>query len=226
MLLVSGIGRTMSGALALVLATTVVGCGGSRAELDPDVLARRPDLSGQWKFNAEDSDDTRAILSERVPDAQQEGRQPAGRASGGRRGGGGRPSGGSGGRPGGRQDAGMDPGAMRRNLEAALRAPPVLQLAQDDTTVTVVEGQGAPVSLHTDNRKTELSTATGSKIEFRAQWKNTDLVVEQKFAAAKVTMTYFLSQTTDQLFVVVKVEANRTPGAIEFRRVYDPTGEP
>lgn len=111
---------------------------------------------------------------------------------------------------------------MRRSAETVLQAPRQLTFAQDDSTVTIVDEQDLPVSLHTDNRKLEIETAYGREVEIRAQWKGRYLVLEQKYEAAKVTARYFPAPTTDQLYVIVHVEMDRMPDAIEFRRVYDP----
>jgi hypothetical protein len=47
-------------------------------------------------------------------------------------------------------------------------------------------------------------------------------VVERKVSGGgKVTETYFRASSGRQMTVIVKLEANRLPKSVEFRRVYD-----
>ena len=88
--------------------------------------------------------------------------------------------------------------------------------------VAMIDEHGTRVPLHTYHRKPELEMAQGSKLELRAQWRGSRLEVEKKYESAKVVSKYSLSTTTDQLFVIIRLELDRMRDAVEFRRFYDP----
>ena len=65
-------------------------------------------------------------------------------------------------------------------------------------------------------------------MKVRAGWIGRGLIIEREIVGGgKVLERYFLSTTTDQLFIVTRIEMGRMMGElIEFRRVYDPAGQP
>ena len=195
------------------------------------VTAQHPDLSGQWTFNAAQSDNPRDML---------QGRDSSGDESRGGRTGGGYPGTGGGGRGGfgGRGSFGRGRGGgsrggggagmsdeqrqrMHQTMQLAFDAPPALTIAETDSSVAVGSDSGAALVLYNDGRKVAQKVEGGGDVEIKGRWLGNDFVVERKVSGGgKVTEDYLRSQDGKQLFVIVKFEGGRGR-SIEFRRVYD-----
>ena len=195
------------------------------------VTAQHPDLSGQWTFNAAQSDNPRDTL---------QGRDSSGDESRGGRTGGGYPGTGGGGRGsfGGRGGFGRGRGGgsrggggagmsdeqrqrMHQTMQLAFDAPPALTIAETDSSVAVGSDSGAALVLYNDGRKVTQKVERGGDVEIKGRWLGNDFVVERKVSGGgKVTEDYLRSQDGKQLFVIVKFEGGRGR-SIEFRRVYD-----
>ena len=195
------------------------------------VTAQHPDLSGQWTFNAAQSDNPRDML---------QGRDSSGDESRGGRTGGGYPGTGGGGRGsfGGRGGFGRGRGGgsrggggagmsdeqrqrMHQTMQLAFDAPPALTIAETDSSVAVGSDSGAALVLYNDGRKVTQKVEGGGDVEIKGRWLGNDFVVERKVSGGgKVTEDYLRSQDGKQLFVIVKFEGGRGR-SIEFRRVYD-----
>ena len=75
--------------------------------------------------------------------------------------------------------------------------------------------------LYTDGRVINREGERGS-LELRAFWQDDALVVERTFDNGRqITQTYALSEDGQQLYVTIRIEGDRLPQPVEFRRVYD-----
>jgi len=192
--------------------------------------AQHPDLSGQWTFNAAQSDNPRDMI---------QGRDSTGDESRGGRSGGGYPGMGGGGGRGGRGGFGRGRGGggggggtrggmsdeqrqrMHQTMQLVFDAPPALNIAETDSSVAVRSDTGAALVLYNDGRKVTQKVEGGGDIEIKGRWQGNDFVVERKVSGGgKVTEDYLRSQVGKQLYVIVKFEGGRGR-SIEFRRVYD-----
>jgi len=195
------------------------------------VTAQHPDLSGQWTFNAAQSDNPRDMLQGRDSSGDE---SRGGRTGGGYPGTGGGARGGFGGRGGfGRGRGGGSRGGggagmsdeqrqrMHQTMQLAFDAPPALTIAETDSSVAVGSDSGAALVLYNDGRKVTQKVERGGDVEIKGRWLGNDFVVERKVSGGgKVTEDYLRSQDGKQLFVIVKFEGGRGR-SIEFRRVYD-----
>jgi hypothetical protein len=197
----------------------------------PRLLAQHPDLSGQWTFNAAQSDNPRDMI---------QGRDSAGGESRGGRTGGGYPGmgggrggfGGRGGGFGGRRGGGERGGGggqmsdeqrqrMRQTMQLAFEAPATIRVAETDSSVAFTLEGGDSLLLLSDGRKVTQKVEGGGAVEIKGRWQGNDFVVERKVSGGgKVTEDYLRSQDGKQLFVIVRFEGGRGR-SIEFRRVYD-----
>ena len=198
------------------------------------VTAQHPDLSGQWTFNAAQSDNPRDMLQGRDSSGDE---SRGGRTGGGYAGTGGGGRGGFGGRAGfGRGRGGGSRGGggggmsdeqrqrMHQTMQLAFDAPPALTIAETDSSVAVGSDSGAALVLYNDGRKVTQKVEGGGDVEIKGRWLGNDFVVERKVSGGgKVTEDYLRSQDGKQLFVIVKFEGGRGR-SIEFRRVYDGAG--
>ncbi len=197
--------------------------------------AQHPDLSGQWTFNAAQSDNPRNMLQGR----DSSGDESRGGGGGGRSGGGypgmgaGGGRGGLGGRGGfGRGRGGGERGGggamsdeqrqrMHQTMQLVFDAPPALTIAETDSSVAFASDTGPALVLHGDGRKVTQKVEGGGDVEIKGRWLGNDFVVERKVSGGgKVTEDYLRSQDGKQLFVIVKFEGGRGR-SLEFRRVYD-----
>jgi hypothetical protein len=170
------------------------------------------DLSGKWQLNRDQSD------------------KPQDRMRGmmGDRGG---PGGAGGGFPGGAQ-RGDSPRAGGEGQEGQrprgrMMMPETLDISQHDNTVEVVEsgaGGGSRTRSFVANGEAVESDNGRGKSQTSAQWEGKSLVVTTvRERGGRSTETYNLSEDGNQLFVTVKIESDRMPEPISFRRVYDKT---
>jgi hypothetical protein len=179
----------------------------------------RPDFTGTWQLNNEESDDLREKMLEA--------RQGRGNGSGGSRGGGGfggppagrggmgGPRGRFGGRGGGdRGDMGAPP-LMREALER-------LVISHSDPEITISYGDGRLLVLYTDGRKIERESPFGEVLVFKTKWKEDRIVVKRRSEGRpEVTEIYELSPERERLFVTLEFEPPRGGGQITLRRVYE-----
>src|SRR2546421_5074847 len=152
------------------------------------VTAQHPDLSGQWTFNAAQSDNPRDML---------QGRDSSGDESRGGRTGGGYPGTGGGGRGGfgGRGSFGRGRGGgsrggggagmsdeqrqrMHQTMQLAFDAPPALTIAETDSSVAVGSDSGAALVLYNDGRKVTQKVEGGGDVENKGRWVGNDIVGE------------------------------------------------
>ena len=190
--------------------------------------AQHPDLSGQWTFDAAQSDNPRDMLQGRdstgeAPRGARSGGGYPGMAGGrggfgGRRGRGGEARGGGGG-GGGMSDEQRQ--RMRQTMQLVFQAPLAFTIAQSDSSVTFASDSGGALELYGDGRKVSRKVEGAGDVEIKGHWQGNDFVVERKVSGGgKVTEDYLRSEDGKHLFVIVKSEGGRGR-SIEFRRVYD-----
>jgi hypothetical protein len=210
-------GNTKILSLGVLLSAIIMGCSSSQ-QFDP-VAPEDVNLSGTWLLNAEESDDPREQMDQ------------MGQAGGGMRPSGGtRPSGGGGGGMrggrGGMAGGTMDPERMRQTMDMVRQAVRRIDLQQGDSTVTLIYNQGRSLLLHIDGRALKQELQAGAKMEIRAGWKGKYFIVERKIdGGGKITEEYMIPTDTDQLYVITRLEIDRMPQPLEFRRVYDAASE-
>jgi hypothetical protein len=163
----------------------------------------RPDFSGTWQLNEQQSDDIREKIREAI----------RARMRGGGMGGRGGP-----GEPGGGGRMGQARERMRRMQEGMQR----LTIAQTESEMTVTNAVERKQSFFTDGR-TQTREGGFGPVKFEANWKKRSLVVIEKpeTEGATVTRTYFFRRDDPHLYVNVKVEG-RGP-VFDYQRVYDRT---
>ncbi len=186
----------------------------------------RPDLTGTWTLNLEESDDPREMMQD-GGNAGGAGAQSGRRGAGGRGGAGGAGGGfggrGSGGGGGGRGGGGgIDRDRMQQTMELMRNASRTFTVTQNDSMVTFTYGDGTVLALHTDGRKLKQTVEGRGDIEIKARWKKRDFIVERKVSrGGKLWETFLRPEDRDQLYVIVRVELGPGRQAREFRRVYD-----
>ncbi len=190
--------------------------------------AQHPDLSGQWTFNAAQSDNPRDMLQpqDSAVSGSRGGRSGGGYPGmgggrggfGGRRGRGGEARGGGGG-GGGMSDEQRQ--RMHQTMQLVFQAPLAFTIAQSDSSVTFASDSGGALELYGDGRKVTQKVEGAGDVEIKGHWQGNDFVVERKVSGGgKVTEDYLRSEDGKHLFVIVKSEGGRGR-SIEFRRVYD-----
>jgi hypothetical protein len=205
------------GAILLLSALALAASAAPKPKPKADAPSERPNLSGTWQFNAEQSDDMR----EKMREAGRGRGGPGGGGGmgrggfgGGRRGGfGGGGRGGFGGRPSGE---GADAEARRGRM--AFLPPSELTITQEAAEIHIVEKDSGDLHLVPDGKTHKTENGNG---EVKASWSDEQLVVESKRDnGRKNRQSFGVSQDGKQMFVTVQFD---TPfgDSIKVRRVYD-----
>lgn len=203
----------------------------------------RPNLTGTWSFNRDQSDDLREKMSE----ARQGRRRGGGGGGRGGRSGGGMPGGRGGGVPGGggggrmpdggwpggggeRQQGRQDREGRRGGLMFEyLRPAQSMVIRHDEPEIFITKDERIIHERFTDGRKEERDAGDGSTAKVRTRWKKGKLVtVIETERVGKIIESYELDRENNQLVVIVRVE-NPRMGAVKVRYVYDadpPTVDP
>ena len=206
--------------ICLLSSGALIGCGSSQLSFDP-AAPQDVNLTGTWILNAEESDDP----SEQMDQMGQGGAGTRGGAMGDQTSPGGGKGGGRGGgrgRGGGSGGVGIDPARLRETMDMVREAVRRIDVQQRDSTVTIIYDQGSANLLYTDGRKLEQELRGGAKMEIRAGWKGKYFIVEREIdGGGKITEEYMILTDTDQLYVITRLEIDRMPQPLEFRRVYD-----
>ncbi len=172
---------------------------------EASLAAEKPNFTGTWQLNHEQSDSAREKIQETMS------------SSGGRRRGGMR----GGRRPGdsrGGQQGGDRQGRMREMFEAA----ETLIIAHNDPELSITDNTGRTRTLYTDGRKAEQQTPRGETIKVTARWQADRLVIEREAGhGRKMSETYELAPDGRQLVVTKRIENQRFPEPIIIRYVYD-----
>lgn len=201
------------------------------------LIGGKPNLSGTWTLNKDESDDPRAAM-------QQAGNSNAN--SNGGRGGTGGGVGGGGGWGGQRGGMGGTGGGGRRGQNGSgnqANNHSQLTIEQTATSAKVTGESGEVLAMYTseDSSKPNSpgpsagsqtspassdsngSSADSSSTPPVAQWQGTQLVaVTPGRRQGSTTRTYELSPDSKQLYVTTKIDNPRFKNPVTFRLVYDP----
>lgn len=200
------------------------------AKPKPPEVPPRTSLDGPWKFNRDESDDTRRKI--------QDSRGTSANSGGGRNGGGypggGYPGGGyppgvgfpGGGYPrGGRPDggSGRDTETDER-LEDLIRPPNSLSFTIKNPEIDLTDDHYRKLAFFTDGRQLQ-KPKDDSYQEIAAHWDGKLLVTDEKTPqGAKMSRTFELSSNGRQFFETVHVDRGKSKGQLVIRFVYDVAG--
>ena len=219
-----------------------------RANL-PKEIGGKPNISGTWTLNKDESDDPREAMREAGGNRGGSGGGPRVGMGGG--GGGGWGHGGGGGGYGGHR------GGQPNSRENPLDDLSTLTIAQTATSATVTSESGRPLAQYasspapqsggtansgsagtqagggsTPASPSSSASSSGNSDPYgqgdaastpAAQWKGSQLVaVTPGRRQGKTTRTYELSPDGKQLYVTTKVENPRFKNPVTYRLVYDP----
>ena len=117
----------------------------------------------------------------------------------------------------------MDPEKMRQTMQLAIDPKRRFSIEQADSSVSFVTAWRGPLEIRFDGSEFKQEYDWG-EVKTKAGWIGRGLVVEREISGGgTVSERYTLSTTTDQLFVVTRLEMGGMAGEpVEFRRVYDP----
>jgi hypothetical protein len=202
----------------------------------PAQIGGKPNISGTWALNKDESDDPRAAM-------QQPGNS-GGNGSGGHYGGGGG-TGGDGGWGGGGQHGGSGTaggGGGRRGGQNAsgggMNNLSQLTIEQTASSAKVTGDSGNVLALYSASEPAPASSSSGSSSNSSnsssgdsetasappsTQWQGSQLVaVTPGRRQGSTTRTYELSPDGKQLYVTTKIDSPRFTKPVTFRLVYDP----
>ena len=190
-------------------------------------------LSGDWNFNLDQSDDAQ----QKVQQAQQSSQRGSGGggypgsgnypAGGGYPGGGSYPGGGGmgrGGMGGGMGRSGMgNPGGGVSSQEWNLLAanPKYLKIIQGADQIVISDDSDYTHTLYPDGKKHQEKDANGRKISTKTAWQGDELIAETNMGSGKLTETYQVSSDGKQLIVVSRYENSSLSVPLSIRREYD-----
>jgi len=180
----------------------------------------RPDFTGAWNLNQE----LTARPMQRVvdPGSTIGKRTPVGGS--GAPVGGGRGPGTMGDNYGGSRENSDEIARAREAARLAMLVPERLTIVRDGDTIVVTDGEGVSQRLTTDGTATK-SSVGAIKVETKAKWDGSTLVVERKFdAGVKITERYSMSGAPRQLTIASRLENSklRSDRVRSFQRIYDP----
>ncbi len=209
--------------------------------------ADKPQLSGRWVYNQNQSDDAR----EKVHEAQQDskinadatgnypgtgGQYPnsGGGYPGGGYPGGGYPNGGMGrggmggmgggggmGRPG-HQSAADRAGVSSEEWDRLSQDPKYLRIDQHSNQIVVTDDNDNSQTLYPDGKKHDDKDSSGKKVSTKTDWEGDVLTTEAKLShAERLTQTFQVSDDGKRLFVTTRFEAPTLAGPLSIRRVFD-----
>ncbi|GEM_PF-507083 len=210
----------------------------------PATIGGKPNLSGAWILNKDQSDDPRQKMQQAANSNGQGGGNRGTWGGGGGMGGGGwggMGGGQHGGMGGGRGQGSGQSGSERGDMMTDMSQ---ISIEQTETTAKVSDESGRTLasyssadSSHEDASKNSTSgsstgsssgsqgsssSASASKTP-RVQWKGEQLVaVEQGEHGRTTTRTYELSPDGTQLYVTTKIESPRFKNPVTIQFVYDP----
>lgn len=186
----------------------------------------KPNLTGTWKLNRDESDDFREKMREQMQNRRQRGGGGRGGSVPGGRGGG-WPGGGGGGRGGsppgggGRQPQGDRDGRRGRLIFDYLRPAESLMIRHDEPELFITKDEQVIHERFTDGRKQEREAVDGTTIQVKTRWKKHKVVTEIKTEnTGKITETYELEPEKNRLRLTVRIENSRM-GDLEVQYLYD-----
>jgi hypothetical protein len=196
----------------------------------------KPQLSGNWNFNPDQSDDAQQKVQEAEQNSQHgnagggypgggsaSGGYPGGGGIGGSYpGGGGMGRGGMGGGMGRRGGMGNPSGGISSQEKDQLAAnPKYLKINQRDDQIVISDDSDHTRTLYPDGKKHEEKDENGKKISTKTEWQGDSLIAETKMHSGKLTETYQVSSDGKQLIVVSRYDSSSLSGPLSIRRVYD-----
>jgi hypothetical protein len=213
----------------LTLATVFIGALGGACTARPARAASptpdaRPNLTGAWRLNVQESDDPRAALRQRAGRGGGRGGDFGAGGVGGRAGGfGGRGGGFGGGRLGG--SPGGPPEETRGGrFERLQERFQTLTIAHAEPMLRVTYGDAREDTFYTDGRKVKREDEVGFA-EVRTRWKKARVVIERRTPRGQASETIELLPGAQRLVVVSKMPAGPM-GGLTLKRVYDRAPEP
>lgn len=178
----------------------------------------RTSILGEWKLDAEDSDDAR----KKAQDAS--GRGNGGGSGGSRRMGGSYPGAGGGGYGGHRGVSDGESDGDREKMRELFNPAGSLTLLQKEAEVDITDDQSRKRILFTDGRKLQKSKDPAYQ-ELAAHWDSTRLVTEEKNPqGGKMSRTYELSYDGRELYETLHMTTGRSNTPLVIRYVYEPAG--
>jgi hypothetical protein len=209
-------------------------------------IGGKPNLSGTWALNKDESDDPRAAMQQ----AGNSGGDGNGNSGGGRYGGGGGMGGGGGtgggggwgggGQRGGAGGYGGGGGGRRggQNGGNAMTNLSQLTIEQTASSAKVTGDSGDVLAIYSADNSSKANSPAGSSTNSSAsssgdsdtastppaaQWQGSQLVaVTPGRRQGSTTRTYELSPDGKQLYVTTKIDNPRFKNPVTFRLVYDP----
>ncbi len=191
----------------------------------PQQPQMKPNLSGSWKLNRDESDDPRKKMQEAR--GGNEGGDRGGAPGGGRRGGGGYPfpfpGSGGGGPYGGRggSTGGRQPDEDRQRVPDLFKPADSLTIAQKDAEGDLTDDQNRKRIFYTDGR--QLRSSKDDKYqEMAAQWQEGRLVSEEnRPRGGKIRRSFELAPGGQQLYEIVRLDDSRSRSPVVIRYVYN-----
>jgi len=197
-------------------------------------IGGKPNLSGTWVLNKDESDDARQKLADARSSSGQGGGQRPGWGGGQGGQGGGQQGGGGVWGPGGsgypRGGGGGRQGQRSSNADEPMEELSQLTIAQTESTVNVTSETGHTLASYPASNQSQSgsssSDSSGSSSKSAnptVEWKDNQLVVtEQRDRGGSTTRTYELSPDGNQLYVTTTLQSPRFKNPVTIRFVYDP----
>jgi hypothetical protein len=196
----------------------------------PALIGGKPNLSGTWTLNKDESDDPRAAMQQAGNSNANSNGGHAGMGGGGGWGGqrGGMGGGGGGGRRG--QDGSGNQANNHSQLTIKQTASSAKVTGESGEVLAIysADDSSKPNSSNPSANSQTNSSSTGSTGDSAstppaAQWQGTQLVaVTPGRRQGSTTRTYELSPDGKQLYVTTKIDNPRFKSPVTFRLVYDP----
>jgi hypothetical protein len=160
------------------------------------------DFTGDWTLNKNLSDDAAKVMESMHSER----------------------GGGSGRGPwmhGGGGSKGMDP-EQRQAMRRAIEAPARLMITQTTDSITLTEDDGHSQTFTTNNKKEKVPLGDRT-VEVKTKWDDDGHLVKETSLAdgVKLTETYSLISQSQQLQVMVKLDASHLPRPVLLTRTYD-----
>lgn len=196
-------------------------------------IGGKPNLSGTWVLNKDESDDARQKLADaRGSSGQGGGQRPGwGGGQGGGQGGGGVWGPGGSGYPRGGGGGGGGQGQRSRGSGEAMEDLSQLTIAQTESAVNVTSETGHLLATYPASNQSQSGSSSGDSsgsgssknANPTVEWKDNQLVVtEQRERGGSTTRTYELSPDGSQLYVTTTLQNPRFKNPVTIRFVYDP----
>jgi hypothetical protein len=199
-------------------------------------IGGKPNLSGTWALNKDESDDPRTAMQQAGNSGGNGGGRYGAGGAGGNAGGGGWGGGGQRGGDGG--NGGRGGGRGGQNGPGAMNSLSQLTIEQTASSAKVTGDSGNVLAVYSASESAPANSSAGSSSNSAnssggdgdsagappaAQWQGAQLVaVTPGRRQGSTTRTYELSPDGKQLYVTTKIDNPRFKNPVTFRLVYDP----